>query len=157
VAAVAPFLARAVDNGEAALAVTTKANLKPLRRALGDRATQVRLADSSAWYRTPTAALGSYQSFLTDSVTAGAHWVRIVGQPVWDGRSGNEIRQWARYESWLNLALSGAPLTLLCPYDTDAVSGEILELARSTHPATHEDRSVSPSPAYREPSEFMLE
>jgi transcriptional regulator with XRE-family HTH domain len=154
---VAPFLAQGLDNGEATLAVTTKANLKPLCRALGERAPQVQLADNSAWYRSPTTALGNYQSFLTESVAAGAHWVRIVGQPVWDGRSGDEIGQWAKYESWLNLAFGGAPLTLLCPYDADVVSNEILKLARATHPATHHHRSVASSPTYRQPADFILE
>ncbi|HUZ29654.1 MAG TPA: MEDS domain-containing protein [Solirubrobacteraceae bacterium] len=155
-ASAAPFLAGALANGEAALAVTTKANLKRLRRELGEGAKHVRFAGSSTWYRTPAAALSSYQSFVNDSVAAGAPWVRIVGEPVWNGRSAEEIQLWARYESWLNLAFRGAPLTLVCPYDLGAVSDEILELARTTHPAAHEHRSVSPSAAYREPAEFIL-
>jgi transcriptional regulator with XRE-family HTH domain len=155
-ASAAPFLAEALTNGEAALAVTTKANLKRLRRELGDGAGRMRFADSSAWYRTPTAALRSYESFVNDSVASGAPWVRIIGEPVWNGRSREEIRLWARYESWLNLAFRGAPLTLVCPYDLRAVSDEILELARTTHPAADEHKSVSPSAAYREPAEFIL-
>jgi transcriptional regulator with XRE-family HTH domain len=155
-ASAAPFLSGALANGEAALAVTTRANLRRLRRELGDAAEHVRFAESSAWYRTPAAALSSYESFLNESVAAGAPWVRIVGEPVWNGRSGEQIRLWARCESWLNLAFSGAPLTLMCPYNVRAVSDEIVELARTTHPAAREHRSVSPSAAYREPAEFIL-
>ena len=157
VATVVPFLAAAMDHGEAALAVTSKANLRRLRRELGDHAGRVRLAENTAWYRTPTHALHRYQSFVTESVDAGAHWVRIVGEPVWGRRTGDAMRVWARYEAWLNLAFGGAPLTLICPYDAGTVAAEVLELARYTHPATREGTSLRPSPAYHGPAEVILD
>jgi transcriptional regulator with XRE-family HTH domain len=153
---VAPFLVDGLDRGEAALAVTSQANLRRLRHELGDASNRVNLAHNRTWYRTPTVAFGRYQAFADESVAAGARWLRVVGEPVWAGRSRSEIHRWAQYESILNLAFADVPMTLVCPYDTRTVTDEILALARATHPSTHEDQSRRESRRYIEPTDFIL-
>lgn len=157
VSAVAPFLTGALKTGQPALAVTSGPNLRRLRRELGEARGQITLADNARWYRTPTVALERYQAFIDDALAAGAPWLRIVGEPLWAGRSPGEIRRWAAYESLLNLALAGAPVTLICPYDVRLVPEEIVAHARATHPSMHEDQSLRESRCYIEPAKFILE
>jgi transcriptional regulator with XRE-family HTH domain len=155
--AVAPFLTDGLKGGQPGLVVTSKPNLRRLRRELGDASAQIALRDNAAWYRTPMVALGRYQSFIDDALDAGAPWLRVVGEPLWTGRPASEIRRWAEYESLLNLAFAAVPVTLICPYDVQALSEDILTRARITHPATHEDQSRRESQPYVDPAQFILE
>src|SRR5207245_991979 len=116
-----PFLANGIERSEAVLAVTTAANIELLREHLGKAAGQVEFVDASAWYTTPIAALDAYRAFTDAKLERGAPWVRIVGEPVWAGRSDGEVRLWTRYESLLNLVFSPYPLTVVCPYDERSV------------------------------------
>jgi hypothetical protein len=151
-----PLLAEAVERSEAALAVTTNANIDSLRDQLGAQARQVEIVERSTWYRTPLSALNGYQAFLEARIEAGAPWVLIVGEPVWAGRSDSEVRLWARYEALLNLVFSAAPATVLCPYDMRTLDPSIISHARSTHPHTVERDTLASSPQYADPSGFVL-
>jgi transcriptional regulator with XRE-family HTH domain len=153
----APFLAEASDRSQGALAVTTRGNINLLRERLGPAAGGVKFVESSGWYRSPVAALFSYQEFVDQMLGAGVPWIRIVGEPVWAGRSESDVRVWTRYESLINLVFSAAPVSLICPYDTRAVDGEIVRRARVTHPCTMHRDSVATSPDYADPSGFVLE
>ena len=75
--------------------------------ALGRAAKSVRFASQDEWYATPAKALAGYHGFVSESVAGGAPWVRVLGEPLWEGRSASEVRTWCRYESLLNLAFSG--------------------------------------------------
>ena len=86
----------------------------------------------------------------------GAHWIRIIGDPVWAGRSEAESIEWLRYESMLNLSFASSPATIMCTYDARSVPDEVLAGARHTHPEVAEAGDVSAGPAYREPEEFLL-
>jgi hypothetical protein len=153
----ASFLAEAIERSEAALAVTTAANIRSLKDQLGLQARQVEFAERSIWYRTPISARNSYRAFLNTGLQAGAPWVRIIGEPVWAGRSDSEVRVWARYESLLNIVFSHAPVTILCPYDARAVNPGIVRQARVTHPHIVESDELRRSPEFAEPSGFVLE
>jgi transcriptional regulator with XRE-family HTH domain len=157
VAIAAPFLAEGLERSEAALAVTSAARIKSLQDRLGAQAGAVQFAEHSTWYRTPAAALDGYRQFMTKAVDAGATWIRILGEPVWAGRSKTEVRLWARYESLLNLVFSGAPVTVLCPYDTQALDASVLDYAHATHPHATEHETLIPSPHYADPGTFVLQ
>jgi transcriptional regulator with XRE-family HTH domain len=156
-ASAVPFLAEAPDRSEAALVVTSKSKIASLRKQLGTDADAVEFADRSSWYRTPTGALDGYRAFLDRAADTGAPWVRILGEPVWTGRSDAEIRLWARYESFLNLAFSSRPLTLLCAYDRRKLDAAVIGHARATHPRTLEHDSLTLSSAYCDPATFLLQ
>lgn len=153
----APFLAEGLERSEAALAVTSAARITSLRNQLGAQADAIHYAEHSTWYRTPVAALDGYRQFVTKAVDEGATWVRILGEPVWAGRSETEVRLWARYESLLNLVFSGAPVTMLCPYDMRALDASVLECAHATHPLATEHEALIPSPHYADPGTFVLQ
>jgi transcriptional regulator with XRE-family HTH domain len=152
-----PFLAEGIDRSEATLAVTSAANIELLREYLGKDARGVEFVDASTWYSTPIAALEAYKTFADAKLNAGAHWVRLVGQPAWQERSDAQVRLWTRYESLLNLVFSASPLTAVCAYDERSVAPEIVAQAHHTHPHTVSDAGTSQSPEYADPGRFALE
>jgi transcriptional regulator with XRE-family HTH domain len=151
------FLAEGVACSQATLAVTTPANVELLRKRLGKDASEVKFADARRWYTTPAASLAAYQTFIDKSLGAGRAWVRILGEPIWSGKSADEVNQWTRYESLLNLSLAGLPVTLVCPYDGDTLSPSIVEQACLTHRHTRSKGEVVSNPDYKQPSDFALE
>jgi transcriptional regulator with XRE-family HTH domain len=152
-----PFLAEGVERSEAVLAVTTPANIELLRGRLGRSAERVDFAEAVDWYSAPAAALDAYKAFAASKLEAGAPWIRLVGEPVWAGRSDSEIRLWTRYESLMNIAFAGWPATVLCPYDERSVEPAIARQARLTHPETIGRGGVASSPDYADPGGFVLE
>ena len=151
------FLAEGVERSEALLAVTTLPNIELLHDHLGRDARAVEFVDASGFYNTPIAAIEAYKAFSDAKLAHGAPWVRVVGEPVWAGRSDAEVRLWTRYESLLNLLFSAYPLTVVCPYDQRSVAPEILRQADLTHPHMLGDGGISQSPDYTGPGRFALE
>ena len=86
----------------------------------------------------------------------GAPWIRIIGEPVWAGRSEAEIAEWVRYESMINLSLATSPATLVCAYDARSVPDAALAGAHRTHPEVAGAGHVTNSLEYREPEDFLL-
>jgi transcriptional regulator with XRE-family HTH domain len=152
-----PFLAEGIERSEATLAVTSAANIEVLREYLGAEARRVQFVDASTWYSTPIAALQAYRAFADAKLDAGAHWVRLIGQPAWTERSDAQVRLWTRYESLLNLVFSASPLTALCAYDERSVAPQIVAQAHLTHPHTVGDAGTSQNPDYADPERFALE
>jgi transcriptional regulator with XRE-family HTH domain len=151
------FLAEGVERSEAVLAVTTPANIELLREDLGNDARDVSFIDATGFYSTPIAALDAYRSFCDAKLEGGAAWVRVVGEPVWVGRSDAEVRAWTRYESLFNLVFAATPMTVVCPYDERSVAPEIVEQAHHTHIHTLGEEGISQSADYTDPARFTLE
>jgi hypothetical protein len=151
-----PFLAEGVERSEAILAVTTGPNIELLREHLGSDARSVEFIDASGFYTTPIAALEAFRAFSEARLESGAPWVRILGEPMWAGRSDAAVRVWTRYESLFNLVFAASPLTVVCPYDERSLAPEIVTHARITHPHTVGERGISQSPAYTDPGRFAL-
>jgi transcriptional regulator with XRE-family HTH domain len=156
-AAAIPFLAEGIERSHCLLAVTTEAQIGLLRDTLDERSAHVEFADSVDWYRSPNEALNRYHAFVKQKFEAGAAWIRILGEPVWAGRSDAEITAWTRYESIFNLSFASSPATIICPYDTRSLPEEIVADARRTHPEVAHGSDATASPTYREPEDFLLE
>jgi hypothetical protein len=155
-ASTVPFLREGITRNERVLVVTAGRQTRLLRNALGDDAALVEFHDSAEWYTSPTGALNHYRSFVKDRFESGAPWIRIIGEPVWAGRSPAEVAAWTRYESMINLSLASSPATILCSYDARSVPKRILAGARRTHPEIAEADDVSASHDYREAEGFLL-
>ena len=156
-AGIAPFLAEGVERGECVLAVTTRTQIGVLRAALDDRASAVEFVDSADWYRSPTAAFSRYGTFLKEKLDAGAPWIRIVGEPIWAGRTAGEIAAWTRYESMINLSFASSPATIMCPYDLRTAPDSVVADALRTHPQVAHASGTTTSPGYREPADLLLD
>jgi hypothetical protein len=151
-----PFLAEGIDRSECLLAVTRETQIELLRDTLDDGADHVEFADSVAWYQSPNAAFSGYRAFLKQKFAAGATWIRIVGEPVWAGRSDAEITAWTRYESMINLAFASVPATIVCPYDVRSVPVDVVIDAHRTHPDVAYGSDATASLTYQQPEDFLL-
>ena len=151
-----PFLVEGIARADSVLGVSTSRQILLLRDALRDEALHVEFRDSAEWLRSPAGALDNFRTFVKERFERGAPWIRILGEPVWAGRSGAEVIEWTRYEAMINLSLASSPVTFMCPYDERSVPEPILAGARQTHPEVAEAGTTTTSPSYREPEDFLL-
>jgi hypothetical protein len=135
--------------------VTKDTNLAPLRKALNADAGRVEFADSSDWYRSPPAAMASYERYVDAQLGRGAGRVRVVGEPVWPTASPRGVAEWKRYESVINVAFATTHVSFVCPYDAGALPSQIVADARRTHPLLRDGPNVRPSPSYLDPELFV--
>jgi anti-sigma regulatory factor (Ser/Thr protein kinase) len=131
---VLPFVAEALDAGEPVLVAVGAERASLLQDALLEEAEGVRFVDVRQLARNPARVLGAWRDFLAEQ--ADGVRVRVLGEPVWPGRSAAELDECARYESLLNVAFAREHAwRLLCPYDLDALAPSVIDAARRTHPA----------------------
>ena len=57
-----------------------------------------------------------------------------MGEPAWPGRSEAELVEAAKPEALINLAFTGLPLAILCPYYSPALPAGALAAAWQTYP-----------------------
>lgn len=151
------YLREGVARDERPLAVTSTQRIDRVRDGLGADANRVTFADWHDWYRSPTAALNGYRDYLNAQLARGARRVRILGEPVWRGRTPAEIKAWARYESLINIVFAAAPSVLLCPYNTRSVPRAVMAAAQRTHPRVQAGVKDEPSMDYLDAEEFLLQ
>jgi anti-sigma regulatory factor (Ser/Thr protein kinase) len=154
VAGATRFLKAGAARGEPALVVTTAHNIALLRDAVGT-SVDVDYVDAARWYLTPGITLGAYYTRIQEH--SGPGRLRVIGEPVWTGRSPREIREWKRYESVVNMTLAHFPTSILCPYDTRSLPDGIVDAAVRTHPELAEPGGERISDAYQDPVAFFLE
>lgn len=127
-----PFVTEGLTRGHAVAAAVPGARLRLLRDALGAAADEVLLLDMEVAGRNPGRIIpGVLRRF------ADAHprtHVRIVGEPIWAGRTDTEYPACAQHEALINLAFAGRDVTIACPYDTSALPEHVLFDALATHP-----------------------
>ena len=152
---IVPFLLEGITRSEGVLAVTASRQIGLLRDALGDDAVHVAFHDSAEWLRSTIGAMTGFRAFVKERFERGAPWIRILGEPVWAGRSAAEVAEWTRLESMVNLTFSSLPATIICPYATSVPDG-VLAHARQTHPQVVEAGDGTASLAYQAPEDFLL-
>ncbi|MFE9566370.1 anti-sigma factor RsbA family regulatory protein [Streptomyces sp. NPDC006487] len=145
VAGVGAFVRTALSAGEPVLVAVPGPHLDALRESLGAGAPDVTWTDMTELGRNPGRILAALQDFADLHVSRAA---RIVGEPIWPGRSPAEVLEATRHEALINTAFAGRPATVLCPYDVRGLAPEVLADARRTHPILVEDGLDQPSPAY---------
>jgi transcriptional regulator with XRE-family HTH domain len=156
VAGAVPFLADGIALSQSVLAVASEGKVELLRDGLGEQAGLVQFADWADWYRSPTAALGHYSDFVTETCHAAGAWVRVVAEAGWSGASGEELLAWQRYESLVNLVFAPWPVTIMCTYDEQAFPAGVVAQAHLTHPALAQVNEVVANDRYRDPAELLL-
>jgi anti-sigma regulatory factor (Ser/Thr protein kinase) len=148
-----PFIRDGLAAGEPILAAVSKARIRLLSSSLGGGAERVRFVDMNEVGRNPARVIPVWRDFLDVHAVAGRP-LRGIGEPVWEGRSADELVECRHHESLLNLAFDGGvPWRLMCPYDVEALDHDAVEGAHRTHPfvideggADHESESyVSPA------------
>jgi anti-sigma regulatory factor (Ser/Thr protein kinase) len=150
----ARFLADGLAGGQAAVAATTAAHIEALRDVLGRAGDSVSFLPTEEWFRRPPSTIAGLGTLVEGLLADGARGVRMIGEVDW-GTSARRRVEWSRYESLLNLAFAGAPVSMVCPYDTRALAPDVLDAACRTHPHFVQDGRRSRSAAYAEPADFL--
>ncbi|MGK5520227.1 anti-sigma factor RsbA family regulatory protein [Micromonospora sp. URMC 107] len=140
-----PFVTDGLAAGEPVLVAMPDANLRLVRAAVGPAAT-VRWADMSQAGRNPGRIIPwVLQAFIEQH--AGRR-VRIIGEPIWAGRSDTEYPACAQHEALINMAFAGRDATILCPYDTAGLDADVVADAYATHPILVDHAGRRPSAQY---------
>jgi anti-sigma regulatory factor (Ser/Thr protein kinase) len=130
-----PFVTEALDAGEPLLVAVGEQRAALLQDALVDESERVRFVDMHELARNPARVIGAWSEFVAEHASVGRA-VRVLGEPVWAGRSDAALDECARHESLLDVAFTrGRSWRLLCPYDLDALTPNVIDAARRTHPA----------------------
>ena len=147
---VGSFIREGVRRSEPVLVAVDADKIARLKEALGDDARGVRFAEMRALGTNPGCIIPAWRQFVVDHADHGVP-MRGVGEPIWPGRSPDELEECHRHEALLNTAFDDGPAwTLVCPYDTSALPAEVVEHARCTHPLVGHNGSSADSGTYRE-------
>jgi anti-sigma regulatory factor (Ser/Thr protein kinase) len=129
-----PLIRRGIDDGDAILVALDTDKSALLRAELGGDASAVRFVDMREVGRNPARIIPVWQSFVARYAASGRGSFG-VGEPVWPGRSPDELQECDLHESLLNVAFSAGPAwRLVCPYDVVNLREGEIRTAFDTHP-----------------------
>ncbi|MFI6763159.1 anti-sigma factor RsbA family regulatory protein [Micromonospora sp. NPDC050417] len=144
-----PFIRAGLAAGEPVMVAVPEGNLDLIRGALGADATRVQLHDMAVAGRNPGRIIPRVLLAFADAHPD--HRVRIIGEPVWAGRTAAEYPACAQHEALINTAFVGRWATILCPYDTGRLDRTWLDDAYRTHPVLRTAAGAWDSPHYADP------
>ncbi|MEU3660181.1 anti-sigma factor RsbA family regulatory protein [Streptomyces sp. NPDC032940] len=145
------FVREGLEAGEPVAVAVPGPNLELIRAGLGAvRPQDVVFLDMTEAGRNPGRIIPGVLRRFADQ-HAGAR-VRIIGEPIWAGRSAAEYPACAQHEALINAAFTGRPATILCPYDVSRLDAEVLADARRTHPTVVDEGREAASEAYDWPA-----
>ncbi|WP_067815827.1 sensor histidine kinase [Actinomadura kijaniata] len=145
-----PFVVDGVRAGEPVAVAVPTWRLEPLSQALreelGATADAVTLLDMTRAGRNPGRIIpGVLRAFADRHPQAR---VRIIGEPIWPGRSASEYPACAQHEALINHAFTGRDVAILCPYDLDGLDERVVADAAATHPVLIDADGEAPSDRY---------
>ncbi|MFG1945278.1 anti-sigma factor RsbA family regulatory protein [Nonomuraea sp. NPDC048826] len=144
--AVTGFVREGLAAGEPVAVAVPGPKLELLERELGADAARVLMLDMTRAGRNPGRIIPGVLLDFADR-HRDDH-VRVVGEPIWPGRSATEYPACAQHEALINFAFSGRRLTILCPYDAEGLDPEVLLEAELTHPVLRDAAGERPSARY---------
>jgi anti-sigma regulatory factor (Ser/Thr protein kinase) len=147
-AGVGEFVRQAQIAGEPVFVAVPGERLEALRDTLGPAASDLACVDMTRLGRNPGRILAALQDFANSHPGRA---VRLVGEPIWAGRTAQEIREATRHEALINTAFHGRTATVLCPYDVDRLPVDVVADARRTHPTLVQDGRHTASDGYADP------
>jgi anti-sigma regulatory factor (Ser/Thr protein kinase) len=148
----APLVRAGAERGDKVVVAAKRESTEALRAELGSAAGGVELHDTLEWHPRPVDRLTAVQRTIAQ-LAPGASLLAL-GEPIWQG-SGAARREWARYESTINVALADAPLRFICLYDRSELPEEILGHGRGTHPELVTDGVACPCASFERPDECV--
>lgn len=138
-----PFIKDGLAKGEPVLVVESTQKIELLRTALGDDAENVLFADMAEVGANPARIIPAWEEFVHEHGAEGKR-LRGIGEPIWNGRTPDEVVECQRHEALLNVAFGhGQAWWLLCPYDTSQLDDDILQEALQSHEYVMDARSQS--------------
>jgi anti-sigma regulatory factor (Ser/Thr protein kinase) len=146
--ALCDFIQSSRARGHAVFAAVPGRQAEQLRRRLSDDSAQVALTDMAEPGRNPARIIPEVLAFAQSHPGQN---VCCVGEPVWPGRTTEEIEEALRHEELVNLAFRDSPVTFLCPYDSVRLPRWVVAGSASTHPSIVTDQREAPSADYLSP------
>jgi hypothetical protein len=102
---------------------------------------------------------GDMLTFWTEGMIKAQHegysFCRLAGEMTWALRDAPGVENLAGYKSELNRVTSSYPVVVLCLYDLDLFSGEVVINIVKTHPQVVVQGSLVENPYYVGPDEFL--
>ena len=149
VAGTVPFIRDGLEAGEPVLVVESPDKIEILQVALGGAARRVLFADMAHVGANPARIIPAWHEFVTLNAAPGRR-MRGIGEPIWKGRSSDELVECQRHESLLNVAFGrGEPWSLLCPYDVENLEPAVIDEARRSHEFVTDGSAHRRSEAFR--------
>jgi anti-sigma regulatory factor (Ser/Thr protein kinase) len=149
------FVREGLAAGEPVAVAVPQHNLDLLREWLGADAARTTLVDMGEAGRNPGRILPEVLHRAADAAPPDRH-MRIVGEPIWPGRSPVEYPACLQHEALINLAFRGRRLTVLCPYDVTGLPPEVLADAARSHPVVVDPEGTRTSAAFS-PEEVLAD
>jgi anti-sigma regulatory factor (Ser/Thr protein kinase) len=141
-----PFIRDGLQAGEPVAVAVPGPNLALLKNALGEDVDQVKFLDMTEAGRNPGRIIPRVLRAFADAHRQTR--VRIIGEPIWAGRSTVEYPACVQHEALINPAFQGRDVTILCPYDADRLDEVVLTDAYATHPVIISGGREQSSTAY---------
>lgn len=139
------FLTPALQAGDPVAVAIPPDRARTLQPDLGPDRPGVHLLDMAQLGRNPARIIPTVLCMLDEHRGRTLHY---VGEPVWPGRSTQEIQEATRHEALINLAWPDADIRVLCPYDAEGLEPRVLRDAERTHPWLLHAGAVSANPRY---------
>jgi anti-sigma regulatory factor (Ser/Thr protein kinase) len=142
------FLSEGLSNGEHVVAAVVPEKIEMLRAALRGRADQVTFIDMAECGRNPARVIQVWADLMEAAALRGSE-VCGIGEPIWSGRSDDEIVEGHLHEALLNVAFpADTRLHLRCPYDVSRLDPDVVRTAEMTHPVLVRDQDRGASREY---------
>lgn len=146
--AMVPFLEEGLEAGEPMMVAVVPEHETWLRDALGPRGDEIEFVDMHELGRNPARIIPAWQRFL-DTSSGTNRPVRGIGEPIWPGRRPEELLECQLHEALLNVAVDpDLPFWLICPYDAEQLSPEVVDEAYRSHPVIVEADAYHGSAGY---------
>jgi anti-sigma regulatory factor (Ser/Thr protein kinase) len=142
---IVPFVTEGLDSGHAVAVAVPTPRLELLRDALGDP-TSVTMLDMAQEGRNPGRLIARVLHRFIDR-HVDQH-VRVVGEPLWAGRTDVEYPACVQHEALINIAFAERDVIIACPYDLAGLSDAAIVDAYVTHPIVWGDDGASLSDTY---------
>ncbi|NUR89571.1 MAG: sensor histidine kinase [Nonomuraea sp.] len=142
----AAFIREGLVAGEPVAVAVPGPGLTLIESALGADAARVWLVDMTEAGRNPGRIIPAVLREFADRHPGER--VRIIGEPVWPGRTAAEYPACAQHEAAVNYAFRGRLVTIVCPYDAARLPAQVLAEAALTHPLLRDGAGERPSPTY---------
>jgi anti-sigma regulatory factor (Ser/Thr protein kinase) len=143
---IVPFVTEGLALGHPVAVVVPAPRLRQVRDTLGDNARHVTMLDMFDEGRNPGRLIGRVlHPFLDDHPD---QHVRVVGEPLWAGRTPVEYPACVQHEALINIAFAGRDATVLCPYDAAGLDDTAIADAHVTHPVVWGDDGAHASDVF---------
>ena len=147
---VVPFVRSGLAAEETVVVAVPPPDGELIRAALGPQSRRVRFLDMARIGRNPGRIIPTFLVAFAD--TRPEAGVRLVGEPIWPGRSAGEYPACVQHEALINLAFAGRRFAAVCPYDAARLDPAVLTDAGTTHPVIVEAGDRRASPSYTDPA-----